>query len=58
VTYGVLRRIESATLPSANHPRWPEIMAAVQLREYAEPSRRSRWLRIVDDNLDNDSAVA
>jgi hypothetical protein len=33
-------------------------MAAVQLREYAEPSRRSRWLRIVDDNLDNDSAVA
>ncbi|APO74909.1 hypothetical protein AM571_CH02099 [Rhizobium etli 8C-3] len=48
LTHSVLRRIEAETLPSANHPRWAEILQALQLREYAEP-RTSRWLRIVDD---------
>lgn len=48
LTYSVLRRIEAETLPSANHPRWAEILQALQLRDYAEP-RTSRWLRIVDD---------
>ncbi len=48
LTYSVLRRIEAETLPSANHPRWAEILQALQLRDYTEP-RSSRWLRIVDD---------
>jgi hypothetical protein len=54
VTYRVLRRIETETLPAANHPRWSEIMMALQVREYQQP-RTSRWLRIVDDER---SAVA
>ena len=48
ITHRVLRRIEAETLPSANRPRWAEILRALELREYAEP-RTSRWLRIVDD---------
>lgn len=48
--YEVLQRIDRATIPGANHPHWAGIMAAVELREYAEP-RRSRWLRIVDEEL-------
>ncbi|MET3854858.1 hypothetical protein [Rhizobium sp. OAE497] len=48
VTHGVLRRIETETLPAANHPRWTEIMRALELRDYHQP-RTSRWLRIVDD---------
>lgn len=48
VTHGVLRRIETETLPAGNHPRWTEIMRALELRYYHQP-RTSRWLRIVDD---------
>jgi len=48
VTHGVLRRIETETLPASNHPRWVEIMRALELRDYHQP-RASRWLRIVDD---------
>ncbi|HWT56324.1 MAG TPA: hypothetical protein VN284_00510, partial [Rhizobium sp.] len=48
VEFGVLQQIDQATLPGANHPHWAGIMAAAELRDYAEP-RRSRWLRIVDE---------
>ncbi|MGR9246291.1 hypothetical protein [Rhizobium leguminosarum] len=57
VEYGVLRQIEQATLRGANHPQWAGIMAAVELRDYAEP-RRSRWLRIVDEEPVAEAAVA
>ncbi|MBP2445699.1 hypothetical protein [Rhizobium leguminosarum] len=57
VEYGVLQQIEQATLPGANHPHWAGIMAAVQLRDYSEP-RRSRWLRIVDEEPVSQAAVA
>ncbi|ARM88570.1 hypothetical protein RHEC894_CH02275 [Rhizobium sp. CIAT894] len=55
--YGVLKHIEQVTLPGANHPHWTGIMAAVELRDYAEP-RRSRWLRIVDEEPVCEAAVA
>jgi hypothetical protein len=58
LTWAVLMRIGQETLPSANHPRWSSIISAVKLVEYAETPRRSRWLRIVDDNLGSESAVA
>jgi hypothetical protein len=51
-------RIGEETLPTANHPRWANILAALRLVEYAEPARRSRWLRIVDDSLGGETAVA
>lgn len=57
VEYGVLQQIEQATLRGANHPQWAGIMAAVELRDYAEP-RRSRWLRIVDEEPVAEAAVA
>ncbi|MBY5402452.1 hypothetical protein [Rhizobium leguminosarum] len=57
VVYGVLQQIEQATLACANHPHWAGIMAAVKLRDYAEP-RRSRWLRIVDEEPVSEAAVA
>ncbi|MBY5353471.1 hypothetical protein HFO94_07940 [Rhizobium leguminosarum] len=57
VEYGVLQQIEQATLDCANHPHWAGIMAAVKLREYAQP-RRSRWLRIVDEEPVSEAAVA
>ncbi|QWW69569.1 hypothetical protein [Rhizobium sp. WYJ-E13] len=57
VEYGVLQRIEAATQPGANHQRWGEIMAAVELRDYAEP-RRSRWLRIIDEEPVVEAVVA
>ncbi|TAU48504.1 hypothetical protein ELI44_11020 [Rhizobium ruizarguesonis] len=57
VEYGVLQQIERATLAGANHPHWAGIMAAVELRDYAEP-RRSRWLRIVDEEPVSAAAVA
>ncbi|MBY3390528.1 hypothetical protein [Rhizobium laguerreae] len=57
VEYGVLQQIERATLRGANHPQWAGIMAAVELRDYAEP-RRSRWLRIVDEEPVAEAAVA
>lgn len=57
VEYGVLQQIEQATLACANHPHWAGIMAAVKLRDYAEP-RRSRWLRIVDEEPVSEAAVA
>jgi lipoprotein-anchoring transpeptidase ErfK/SrfK len=57
-TWGVLMRIGEETLPTANHPRWANILAALRLVEYAEPARRSRWLRIVDDSLGGETAVA
>ncbi|MBA5804355.1 MULTISPECIES: hypothetical protein [Rhizobium] len=57
VEYGVLQQIEQATLLGANHPQWAGIMAAVELRDYAEP-RRSRWLRIVDEEPVAEAAVA
>ncbi|MBY2934636.1 hypothetical protein [Rhizobium leguminosarum] len=57
VEYGVLQQIEQATLRGANHPHWAGIMAAVELRDYAEP-RRSRWLRIVDEEPVCEAAVA
>ncbi|WP_027667498.1 hypothetical protein [Rhizobium leguminosarum] len=57
VEYGVLQQIEQATLRGANHPQWAGIMAAVELRDYAEP-RRSRWLRIVDEESVAEAAVA
>jgi hypothetical protein len=47
-THDVLHRIDAGTLPSANHPRWTDILGALELREYASP-RTSRWLRLVDD---------
>ncbi|WP_064710513.1 hypothetical protein [Rhizobium bangladeshense] len=55
--YGVLHQIEQATLPGANHPHWAGIMAAVTLRDRPE-SRRSRWLRVVDDEPVAQAAVA
>ena len=55
--YGVLQQIEQATLPSANHPHWNGIMAAIELRDRPEP-RRSRWLRIVDEEPVWEAAVA
>ncbi|MFB2605792.1 hypothetical protein ACE04B_28115, partial [Rhizobium phaseoli] len=55
--YGVFQQIEQATLPAANHPHWAGIMAAVELRDRAEP-RRSRWLRIVDEEPVAEAAVA
>lgn len=48
-THRVLRRIETETLPAANHPRWAEILHSLQVREYQQP-RTTRWLRIVDDH--------
>ncbi|RXT15809.1 hypothetical protein B5P46_33085 [Rhizobium leguminosarum] len=57
VEYGVLQQIEQAALRGANHPQWAGIMAAVELRDYAEP-RRSRWLRIVDEEPVAEAAVA
>ncbi|KRB53790.1 hypothetical protein ASE04_29435 [Rhizobium sp. Root708] len=51
MTWNVLMRIGEATLPASNHPRWDDIMAGLRLVEHAEPQRRSRWLRIVDDNI-------
>jgi len=58
LTWNVLMRIAEETLPTANHPRWADILGALQLVEYAVPSRRSRWLRIVDDTPDSETAVA
>ncbi|AJC79474.1 hypothetical protein IE4803_CH02279 [Rhizobium etli bv. phaseoli str. IE4803] len=55
--YGVFQQIEQATLPAANHPHWAGIMAAVELRDRFEP-RRSRWLRIVDEEPVAQAAVA
>ncbi|MFS8144367.1 hypothetical protein [Rhizobium sp. BR 249] len=55
--YGVLQQIEQATLPGANHPHWTGIMAAVELLDRPEP-RRSRWLRIVDEEPVAAAAVA
>jgi hypothetical protein len=43
--------------PGANHQRWGEIMAAVELRDYTQP-RRSRWLRIIDEEPVVAAAVA
>ncbi|MGV4795713.1 hypothetical protein [Rhizobium sp. F40D2] len=57
VEFGVLQQIDQATLPGANHPHWAGIMAAAELRDYAEP-RRSRWLRIVDEEPVSEAAVA
>lgn len=48
LTYDVLHRIGAETRPSANHPRWADILRALELREYTSP-RTSRWLRLVDD---------
>jgi hypothetical protein len=58
LTWGVMMRIGEETLPASNHPRWAAITAALRLVEYAETPRRSRWLRIVDDSLGGESAVA
>jgi hypothetical protein len=58
LSWGVLMRIGEETLPTANHPRWASILSALRLVEYAEPARRSRWLRIVDDSLGSETAVA
>ncbi|KQV81582.1 hypothetical protein [Rhizobium sp. Root1220] len=59
LTWGVLMRIGEETLPTANHPRWADILAGLRLIDYAETPRRSRWLRIVDDPSSNcESAVA
>ncbi|EJZ21673.1 hypothetical protein NE852_10920 [Rhizobium sp. Pop5] len=55
--YGVLQQIEQATLSGANHPHWDGIMTAVELRDRPEP-RRSRWLRIVDEEPVVEAAVA
>ncbi|WP_106796187.1 hypothetical protein [Rhizobium sp. H4] len=55
--YGVFQQIEQATLRAANHPNWAGIMAAVELRDRFEP-RRSRWLRIVDEEPVAQAAVA
>ncbi|GAA3094327.1 hypothetical protein GCM10010520_45220 [Rhizobium viscosum] len=57
IEYGVLQRIETTTLSGANHQRWGEIMAAVELRDYVQP-RRSRWLRIIDEEPVVAAAVA
>jgi hypothetical protein len=58
LTWGVIMRIGEETLPASNHPRWAMLTAALRLMEYAEPPRRSRWLRIVDDSLGGEAAVA
>jgi hypothetical protein len=58
LTWAVMMRIGEETLPAANHPRWGSILAGLRLVEYAEPFRRSRWLRIVDDGLGGETAVA
>jgi len=58
LTWGVMMRIAEETLPAGNHPRWADILSALQLVDYAEAPRRSRWLRIVDDSFDNETAVA
>ncbi len=58
VTHGVLLRITAETSAVGNHPRWADLMAAVRVREYAEPPRRSRWLRIVEEHLAAEPAFA
>ena len=58
LTWSVLMQIAEETLPAGNHPRWADILSVLQLVEYAEASRRSRWLRIVDDNFGSEAAVA
>ncbi len=58
LTWSVLMRIAEETLPAGNHPRWADILAALQLVDYAEAPRRSRWLRIVDGSMGEESAVA
>ncbi|MEK1897325.1 MAG: hypothetical protein AAAB20_29320 [Rhizobium sp.] len=58
LTWSVLMQIAEATLPVGNHPRWADILSALQLVDYAEPPRRSRWLRIVDDSFESATAVA
>lgn len=57
LTWSVLMQIAEATLPVGNHPRWADILSALQLVDYAEPPRRSRWLRIVDDSFESATAV-
>lgn len=58
LTWSVLMQVAEATLPVGNHPRWADILSALQLVDYAEPPRRSRWLRIVDDSFESETAVA
>ncbi|MBB3397698.1 MULTISPECIES: hypothetical protein [unclassified Rhizobium] len=58
LTWSVMMRMAEETLPAANHPRWPAILSALQLVDYAEAPRRSRWLRIVDDSFGSETAVA
>ncbi|WP_454849548.1 hypothetical protein [Rhizobium binxianense] len=54
--HAVLQRIDAATLPGADHPRWAEIMAALRIRDPAPA--RSRWLRIPDEPSSGNAAVA
>jgi hypothetical protein len=58
LSWGVLMRIGQETLPASNHPRWASITDALRLVDYAQAPRRSRWLRIVDDSLGSEAAVA
>ena len=58
LTWSVMMRIAEETLPAANHPRWADILSALQLVDYAEAPRRSRWLRIVDESFGGETAVA
>ncbi|MBO9124385.1 MULTISPECIES: hypothetical protein [unclassified Rhizobium] len=58
LTWAVLMQIGEETLPASNHPRWSQIVSALTLTDYAEAPRRTRWLRIVDDRLGGEAAVA
>lgn len=37
LTWSVLMQVAEATLPVGNHPRWADILSALQLVDYAEP---------------------
>ena len=54
--HAVLQRIDAATPPGADHPRWAEIMAALRIRDPAPA--RGRWLRIPDEPSSGSAAVA
>ncbi|TCL73628.1 hypothetical protein [Rhizobium sp. BK251] len=55
----VLRRVDGGIDPLFNHPRWSELMNAVDMREDEDrPPRQSRWLRVSDDMLASDTSAA
>ena len=56
----VLHRIDGETWPSANHPAWHEMIAAIDMRESPQRAAadRTRWLRVPDAMLLEEEMVA